>query len=288
MDILNGTTKESPSNMAQMRLTLEWANTMNILFGDPDYPSMTLVEKLLLGWGSYYYIFPEPEPVNNTHYNLKSLDWRISTTLGLYVTEGIARAFQDITKGSMLYRQASNVQQSYVRYMNNVNEPMFKEGWRDGRLDWVEMRDPRWSSTNISISHDPWDVWAPQNGYTEIGFKVQRNGYGYGLEGLPVKLAVVVLATYLALVLWHVIMMCLGRLTYHGFSNLGEIVALAWNSPPSKELENTSVGIEKTRTWRHIVRVRKSDGSRLQLVLTDEKNKVDPTLHDLQAGVKYS
>ena len=158
MDILNGTNKADPKDLTQMRMSLEWADTINVPMENTDstVPTMTLVEQLLLGWGGANFILPEPEPVLGLGYNMKSLDWRISTTLGLYVTEALARAFQDVTKGSMLYRQAPVIQDSYIRLMDNVNAPSLKEGWRDGKLDWVEMRDPRWSWTNLSISHDPW------------------------------------------------------------------------------------------------------------------------------------
>ena len=161
MDILNGTNKADPKDLTQKRMSLEWADTINVPISD-SVPTTTVIEELLLGWSAKKRrnsIFPEPEPVLG--YNMKSLDWRISTTLGLYVTEALARAFQDTTKGSMLYRQGPVVQESYVRYMDNVNDAWAKEGWRDGKLDWVEMRDPRWSWTNLSISHDTWGKLFP-------------------------------------------------------------------------------------------------------------------------------
>ena len=158
MDILNGTNKADPRDLTQMRMSLEWADTINVPVynTDPTVPTMTVIEQLLLKWGGPATLLPENEPVKSLGYNVKSLDWRISTTLGLYVTEALARAFQDATKASMLYRQAPSVQDSYIRYMDDVNAPWLKEGWRDGKLDWVEMRDQRWNWSNISISHEPW------------------------------------------------------------------------------------------------------------------------------------
>ena len=155
MDMLNGSNKADPMDLTQMKISLEWADTINVPI-HTTVPTMTTVEHLLLGWGSKYYIMRESEPLLSLGYKTKSLDWRISTTLGLYVTEALARAFQDKTKGSMLYRQAPIDQDSYIRYMDSVNNLSYKEGWRDGKLDWVEMRDPRWNWPNLSISHDTW------------------------------------------------------------------------------------------------------------------------------------
>ena len=47
----------------------------------------------------------------------------------------------------MLYRQAAEIEQSYVRYLNDINEPILKEGYRNGGLDWVETRDHRWNDS---------------------------------------------------------------------------------------------------------------------------------------------
>lgn len=172
MDILNGTNKADPKDLTQMRMSLEWADTINVPIPN-SVPTTTVIEELLLGWSAKKRrnsIMPEPEPVKSVGFNMKSLDWRISTTLGLYVTEALARAFQDTAKGSMLYRQAPVVQDSYVRYMDNVNDAWAKEGWRDGRLDWVEMRDPRWNWPNLSISHDTWGKFFPS-----IAVPISRN-----------------------------------------------------------------------------------------------------------------
>ncbi|KAL8690965.1 MAG: hypothetical protein Q9218_003703 [Villophora microphyllina] len=282
MDVLKGDNKADVKDMVQMRMSLEWANSMNTLYGNPDLPVETAVEHLLTGWGGGGVIFTEPD-----HWGNKSLDWRLSTSLGLYLVEGLAYAFADPLKASMLYRKAPNVNQSYIRYLDNINEPRYKEGYRDGKLNWVEMRDPRWHWENLShISHDPWDVWAPQNGYSEIKFTVKRNGYGYGFEGVPIKLATTVLVLYLVLALTHVIfVISIGRV-YRGYSNVGDMLALAWSSPPAKELKNTSVGIERVQTWKHRVYIRKQEGGRqVQLTLGDQDKKLQPRL---QAEAKYS
>ena len=260
MDILNGSSKEAANELTRMRMSLDWANTLNIRGFDPQLPSTTVVEEMLAGFsGGDNFMFPETEQTA-AGYVMKSLDWRISTTLGLYLTEGLARAFSDLGKGSMLYRQAAEIEQSYVRYLNDINQPALKEGYKNGKLDWVETRDPRWNDSIL-----PWDEWAPQNGYMEITMTVQRNGYGYGFEGVPIRLAATVLVIYIALVCVHLTTMVVGGRTYKGFSDMGNMLALAWGTVPTVEMKNLSAGTKNHQTWRRIVKVREME-RRLQLV----------------------
>ena len=261
MDILNGSSKAAAKDLIQMRMSLDWAKTLNVKGSDPDIPSTTVVEEMLELFSGGNFIFPEPEPELATGYVMKSLDWRLSTTLGLYLTESLAHAFSDVSKGSMLYRQASELNQSYVRYLNDINQPAFKRFYTNGELDWVETRDPLWND-----SFPPWDEWAPKNGYTEIIFTVQRNGYGYGFEGVPIKLATLVLAIYVLLVCGHVISVLFSGRVYKGYSTISDMVALAWNSAPAREVSHIAAGTEKLQTWSLIVRAKEED-RRPQLVL---------------------
>ena len=264
MDILNGSSKAAAEDLIQMKMSLDWAKTLNIKGSDPNIPSTTVVEQMLKHFSGGNFIFPEPEPELTTGYVMKSLAWRLSTTLGLYLTESLAHAFSDVSKGSMLYRQAPELDQSYVRYLNDINQPAFKRFYKNGELDWVEMRDPIWNSSKRSFL--PWDEWAPQNGYTEIIFTVQRNGYGYGFEGVPIKLATLVLAIYVLLVCAHLISVLFSGHVYKGYSTIGDMVALAWNSAPAKEVSDIAAGTEKLQTWSLVVRTKEVD-QRPQLLL---------------------
>ena len=259
MDILNGSNKAAAKDLIQMRMSPDWAKTLNVKGSDPDIPSTTVVEQMLKGFSNIGLIDPEPEPVLT--YVMKSLDWRLSTTLGLYLTESLAHAFSDVSKGSMLYRQAPELDQSYVRYLNDINQPDLKRFYKNDKLDWVEMRDPLWNSSFL-----PWDEWAPQNGYTEITFTVQRNGYGYGFEGVPIKLATLVLAIYVLLVCGHVVSVLFSGHVYKGYSTISDMVALAWNSAPTKGVSDIAAGTEKLQTWSLVARAKEED-QRPQLVM---------------------
>lgn len=249
MDVLNGSSKDAVAHLTQMRMSLEWANTMNTQDISSNLSSATVVEDMLLRWGGGNDIFPEPEPFLGSGYVFKSIDWRLSTALGLYLTEGLARAFSDETKGSMLYRQSPKPGQSYVRLLNDINAPWAKEGYRHGKLDWVEESDPRWNTSIL-----PWDEWAPQNGYTEIVFTIQRNGYGYGFDGVPIKLAATVLAVYILLVSTHLVHLIVKGRLYDGYSELSHLLILAWNSAPAKELSDAGE-LEKSKTWSQVSRI---------------------------------
>ncbi|KAL8871853.1 MAG: hypothetical protein Q9174_002409 [Haloplaca sp. 1 TL-2023] len=262
MDNLRGPTKTDPKEMVQMRISLDWANTLTMLTNNNEQgPLNTAVNELFGNLGGGNVIYTEPDDVG-----LGSLDWRLSTLFGLYLTEALARAFWDPAKGSMLYREAPHIASSYIRYLNNANEPSMKEQYRDGKLAWLEMRDPRWTWDNLSdVSREPWDVWALKNGYQEIEFAIQRNGYGYGFEGGTIKLATTVLVAYLLVAFAHVAWMICGSQVYRGYHSMGEMLALAWSSPATEKLKNTSAGVKNLETWRYMVRVRERDVPRKEV-----------------------
>ncbi|KAL8703301.1 MAG: hypothetical protein Q9201_003515 [Fulgogasparrea decipioides] len=254
MVILNGTYNPEPNELIQMRMSLDWANSMNVPAGAPN-STMTVVEKLLSVWSGPYYNINSDQP---------SIDSFLSTALGLYLTEGLARAFSDPRKATVLYRQSRDEKGPFVRRLDKPNgQPLYSNNQSQG----------------------PWEKWAPQNGYTEIKFTLQRHGYGYCFEGVPIKLSSIVLVLYLVLALTHVVSMIVGSRVYRGYSSIGELLALAWNSASAKELKNTSAGIDRVRTWRYIVRVGEvAGGKRLQLRLGDDKERTHP---QPQPGVEY-
>ena len=90
------------------------------------------------------------------------------------------------------------------------------------------------------------------------------------------------------LVLVHGVLICTNGQTYHAYSDMGKMLALAWNSAPTKELKNTSAGIEKRWTWKHVVKVEECDGDRLQLTISNNGNE-DCSAHlSPRVGIEYS
>ena len=271
MDILKRTSQKDLRELKQINMHLDWANSLNFDAPTDNDPKATAVIQLLEGLGNinaynHWAIYPE------TPKDQKSLAWRISTTLGLLLTEALAHAYQDGTRSSVVYHDAPiskyGVNESYVRPLNDLNVGDVT-GWSKSKnkTTWVDQKDPTWNDSIPS-----WDVWAPQNGYTEMKITVQRYGYGYGFNGVPIILATTALSLYGLLAIAHMILIILGRRTFNGFSGMSEMLALAWNSNPAQGLRNTSAGIDRTTTWKQVVRVREREGKQLQLVLGDARS----------------
>ncbi|KAL8746674.1 MAG: hypothetical protein Q9190_001328 [Brigantiaea leucoxantha] len=53
---------------------------------------------------------------------------------------------------------------------------------------------------------------------------------------------------------------------------MSEMLALAWNSKRATGLRNTSAGIQKSATWRQVVRIREEEEKQLGPVLADYKD----------------
>ena len=56
-DILNGSSKVAANELTRMRMSLDWANTLNIRGSDLDVPSTTVVEEVLSGFGGSNFNF---------------------------------------------------------------------------------------------------------------------------------------------------------------------------------------------------------------------------------------
>ncbi|ORY17817.1 hypothetical protein BCR34DRAFT_610710 [Clohesyomyces aquaticus] len=103
-----------------------------------------------------------------------------------------------------------------------------------------------------------------------VSLKLDRYGYGYSFRNTASRLAMVVLSLYAGVVCTHVVYILASITTkrYAGGScwhNVGDLVALAVNSPPTDKLYGTSAGIAESGTWRHMVRVHPSGDEHLEL-----------------------
>ncbi|KAF7914350.1 uncharacterized protein EAF01_000756 [Botrytis porri] len=119
---------------------------------------------------------------------------------------------------------------------------------------------------------------------TDIHIKRFRYGYSYSLQGSTRSLAVFILVLHMLLALIHAVL-----IYWHGYTNnilesLTEILALAINSPPSSNLDNTCAGIERVNTYKKIIRVREVSSSHLGLIVGDDG---DITTEEVMADKKY-
>ena len=108
---------------------------------------------------------------------------------------------------------------------------------------------------------------------------------------MPIKLASTVLAIYVVLACGHMVFVTAGKRVYKGYSNVGDVVNLAWVSTSTDELKNTSAGAEKRRTWGQMVRVREvqvAAEQRLHLRLGDIEDNDERERGRPRPGILYA
>ncbi|KAI1481069.1 hypothetical protein F4774DRAFT_424380 [Daldinia eschscholtzii] len=110
--------------------------------------------------------------------------------------------------------------------------------------------------------------------YTNIPIIVSKKAYGFRLDNLTVILAMTILLLHVVLAVAHILISLIGQpWSSDAWSDLGELLALAIQSDPTKVLENTGAGISKAKTWKLTATVRESESdNRLKLVISDEQN----------------
>lgn len=156
----------------------------------------------------------------------------ISFMLGLHITGGLARVRSEV--------------------------PM---------LEWPHFfQGPTFTNDSISVCRASLWLWAPpevfssQTGWMETNFDVVRYGYGWGLDGVPIKLASSILLLHTLMCLMHVISIMFAGRTPSLVKTISEGLALAMNSRPTEKLANTCAGIEALKTWKVVTTQEVSDG----------------------------
>ncbi|KAF7945362.1 hypothetical protein EAE96_010137 [Botrytis aclada] len=129
-----------------------------------------------------------------------------------------------------------------------------------------------------TLSNVPKDI-------TDIHIKRFRYGYSYSLQGSTRRLAVaILLALHMSLALIHAVLVFRYGYTNNILTSLTEVLALAINSPPSSNLDNTCAGIERVDTYTKLIRVREVSSSHLGLIVDDYG---DTTTEEVMADRKY-
>lgn len=111
--------------------------------------------------------------------------------------------------------------------------------------------------------------------FVTVEFKAEQYGYGFGQPGPPMRFALTVIITYLAILLfyWFVTLVTLGK-TVAPWDDLQDLIALAWASPPPPELKGQGAKVVDNQLWKEPVSVRARD-TNVSLVLGDEKLVMD-------------
>ena len=123
--------------------------------------------------------------------------------------------------------------------------------------------------------------------WTKLEVDTTVSGYSYSTRGTAPKLAIAFLLLYCILVVIHCAYAGVSGISSTSWDSVAEVTALAANSTPTKELQNTCAGITEHRTFELPVRVLvtpddEGDGEHLEMVFGDiddgeaEKRRIMP------------
>jgi hypothetical protein len=85
------------------------------------------------------------------------------------------------------------------------------------------------------------------------------SGFGYGPNVTTVRISLIILFIYCALTIAHIAWSLGTGVSSSAWDSISEIVALAINSRPAHELQNTCAGIRSTQVFKKKVRVASTD-----------------------------
>lgn len=121
-----------------------------------------------------------------------------------------------------------------------------------------------------------------------LTFQASVVGYAWNMDGTAIKIAIPILIIYCLYVISYVVYTLVTGDTSRAWDTISSLTALAFNSRPSKALENTSVRISKTDTFRNLVSVREVDERRLEMVFQRDEPDRGGLLRRVRAGTAYS
>ncbi|KAL8993774.1 MAG: hypothetical protein Q9169_006094 [Polycauliona sp. 2 TL-2023] len=226
----------------QMTIATDWADAMNPNLTDANGIETTYIQNMIERYNSNSsssVILSEPG------YGQESIPWRISTALGLYLTEALTRVHATSNNGTVLCHTNARKQ-----------EKVFMLGDLDAD-------EPQWWPQNQSFID-----YAHEQGWAELEFRVARYGYSWSFEGRLVKAAVAVLVMQALIGLAHICYIISGGLTIPSWSTMGEMLILAIDSSPSARLQTAALTPKGRYTlWSETVQIRKTKEKKLELVL---------------------
>ena len=192
-----------------------------------------------------------------------TIPWRISTLLGMYITEALIGVHQADTR--LVYH--NYMADPYVLQLNHLYE---------GHYGWT-------GAPSGSFSFDNYDLLFQQylasTNHTKINWNAQRYGYGWGFRGTPILIATTVLLAQALTALVHTAVTVFGGWTSDAWGTMGELLVLALNSMPTeRSRECASAGSEvwkrgNLRSWKEIVTVREGVGTQLELSVGEEREE---------------
>ena len=247
----------STTTMTRISIDKAWAATMDFPYNGTNGNSTlysTAIRGLISGFGGDnrgdYQIVGEGTP--GTVPSQDTIPWRISTMLGMYLSEALASIQLNTT---LVYHDYTNA--TYVLNMNDID---------GGHVNYA-------SSSNTSF-----EDYAAAKGFTKVQIRVQRYGYGWSFQGVPIKLAATGLALQSIMAIVHMVLILAGGWTCASWTSMGEMLVLALLSLPPTMLTNTSAGVKHITTWGKICAVKEAyqhGRTHLHLVLRGDGDSRD-------------
>ncbi|KAL3707433.1 hypothetical protein TMatcc_005412 [Talaromyces marneffei ATCC 18224] len=122
-----------------------------------------------------------------------------------------------------------------------------------------------------------------------LTFQSSVVGYAWTMDGTAIKIAVPILIIYCLYVISYVTYTLVTGHSSRAWDTIASLTALAFNSRPSKVLENTSVRISRTETFRSLVSVQEVESERrLEMVFQPDEQNRGGSLRRVRAGKAYS
>lgn len=252
----------SDTAMKRISIDTDWANLLDQPLNGTNQNSTlysTAIRALISGFGGDYANSGYRIVGDGGEGDQTTIPHRISTLLGMYLTEGLA----SIQVGtSLVYHAYTNA--TYVLRMDDLDNGHFAYP----------------GSPNVTFLD-----YAASQGLTEVNITVRRYGYGWSLSHIVIKLAAAVLLLHVLMAASHVVVIVSGGWTCASWTSRGEVLVLALTSLIPITLRNTSAGVKHSNTWKNIVAVRELRDTKLHLVVRDE-GKSEATSENGNMGIK--
>ncbi|KAF4224527.1 hypothetical protein CNMCM8980_007521 [Aspergillus fumigatiaffinis] len=121
-----------------------------------------------------------------------------------------------------------------------------------------------------------------------LTFQSRVVGFAWNMDGTAIRIAISILILYCLYATIYVVYTFVTGHSSHAWDTISSITALAFNSRPTKVLENTSVRISQTETFRNLVSVQElEEVKRLELVFQQDEQDRGP-VQRVKAGKSYS
>ena len=106
-----------------------------------------------------------------------------------------------------------------------------------------------------------------------LTFQGRVPGYGWNLDGIPIKIALPILLLYCVYALSYSLYTLFTGRSSNTWRSISDLTALAMNSTPTSALKNTSCGVGLTDTYRKLVSVREVEKhKRLEFVFKQDED----------------